>query len=357
MTLRLLADDLTGALDSAAMFASSVDPIRIDLGTGDPKGFKGFGWVVPTRERDATTARAMFEAALPRLEGASRAFLKLDSLLRGPWPSAIAAAASSTLFDLIVIAPAFPAMGRVTRQGQTFVRSASGAERPVGPNIFEALRDAGVESASVKGRVVISDAETDTDLARLVAFTGDAGTILWCGSAGLAQAAAGKKQPELPLPPGSSLAIIGSHHPVTRAQIAAVSATWPDTVVMLEGNEPNIPQRIATTLTQMGRALIYFALPEMAPDDAAAAISDSLAGFLPHLAPPDRLVAGGGETLMAICKILGATALDVSGTVCPGMPLSRFVGGCWDGVTAITKSGAFGDSDKLRKILESTDKY
>ena len=67
------------------------------------------------------------------------------------------------------------------------------------------------------------DAETDADLDAIVAEGRRlTGRVLWCGTGGLAGALAGHgtvPRPVLPLP---LLALIGSDHPVSRAQVAAV---------------------------------------------------------------------------------------------------------------------------------------
>jgi uncharacterized protein YgbK (DUF1537 family) len=54
---------------------------------------------------------------------------------------------------------------------------------------------------------------------------------------------------------------------------------------------------------------------------------------------------------MALCLALGARGLQVEGEVLPGLPASRFMGGGWDGVRVVSKSGGFGDPDLLRRLL------
>jgi D-threonate/D-erythronate kinase len=64
----------------------------------------------------------------------------------------------------------------------------------------------------------------------------------------------------------------------------------------------------------------------------------------------------GGETLRSFCDVVGARALSVQGRLVPGVPQSVVQGGRWDGVTVVSKSGAFGHTSLLRElILERAD--
>ena len=48
---------------------------------------------------------------------------------------------------------------------------------------------------------------------------------------------------------------------------------------------------------------------------------------------------------------LGAASLEVQGRILPGLPRSVLRGGLWDGVTVVSKSGAFGPPHLLRDLL------
>ncbi len=102
-----------------------------------------------------------------------------------------------------------------------------------------------------------------------------------------------------------------------------------------------------------GAAFITFALPPgVTRADARQAIDATMADMLPRLPRPQTLIVSGGETLRAVCGILGADHLVVDGQIAPGIPSSRIRGGAWDGVRVISKSGAFGAPDLLRTLVE-----
>jgi len=72
---------------------------------------------------------------------------------------------------------------------------------------------------------------------------------------------------------------------------------------------------------------------------------------VPGIRPPRSLLVTGGETALSVCLSVGADHLQVEGELAPGIPVSRIVGGTWDGVQMVSKSGAFGDEMLLLRIV------
>jgi D-threonate/D-erythronate kinase len=73
------------------------------------------------------------------------------------------------------------------------------------------------------------------------------------------------------------------------------------------------------------------------------------------MARPGTLVVAGGETLRALCMALDAEGLVVDGEIAAGVPASRLLGGRWDGLRVVSKSGAFGDQELLARLLQGED--
>src|SRR3954468_17682919 len=162
--LRLLADDLTGALDSAAPFVGSFGPIPTywDETATTPGRRAPHG---ETRDLEPDRARERVTALAPLLAGADISFLKIDSRLRGHPAAEIAMCARA--FRTVVIAPAFPAQGRVTRQGRQLVRDAAGTWQPVPLDLPAPLAAAVLPVRLVppeSGSARLCDAESDDDL-------------------------------------------------------------------------------------------------------------------------------------------------------------------------------------------------
>ena len=82
--VRLLADDLTGALDTAAEFVPLTGELPVFWPGGSSLELEGsLGLDSGTRERDAEAAAAEVARLAPSLDGADIAFKKIDSLMRG----------------------------------------------------------------------------------------------------------------------------------------------------------------------------------------------------------------------------------------------------------------------------------
>lgn len=64
------------------------------------------------------------------------------------------------------------------------------------------------------------------------------------------------------------------------------------------------------------------------------------------------LILSGGDTASFICKKLGCKGIKLEDEIVPGIPVGRFVGGRFDGIYAVTKSGGFGSPDALDKVLQ-----
>lgn len=192
------------------------------------------------------------------------------------------------------------------------------------------------------------DAETDDDLAAVVA-AGQAlpGQVLWCGSGGLAGALAGAQRVPSPalLPP--ILALVGSDH---AASVAQLSAAWAQVFRIVRGGAEEAAP-IARRLMHGNVAVAVVVPPGVERAAASRHIERCLATLLGFMDRPGTLFVSGGETLRGVCDALGAELLEVDGEVVPGVPASILLGGRWDGLRVVSKSGAFGDAGLLLRLL------
>ncbi|MBR0693350.1 Hrp-dependent type III effector protein [Bradyrhizobium lablabi] len=349
-TVRLLADDLTGALDTAAELAGrfgaldvvwDVDPARrIQASLAIDSG---------TRELVPENAATIVQALAPTLRDATVAYKKIDSLLRGPWVTELAACLRTGFWDACIVAPAFIHQGRQTRGGQQYALMPDRSWSRVGETIQDQLRRGGLDAHvadsadDIRGGVTVFDAESESDLDRVVE-TGRRyqGRLLWCGSGGLASAlargtdAVASRRLRRPV-----LGVFGSDHPATRAQLALCRD------VLASDGLDGLKRRMAE-----GAAFVLLRAPEgSARAEAARRFSDEIARLSESIDPPGTLIVAGGETLRAQCVAVNAHALMVTGRLEPGVPRSVIHGGRWAGVDVISKSGAFGPPDLWWKLL------
>lgn len=349
--LRLLADDLTGALDSAAEFSGVFGPVPV---AWQSDGEGSLALDSGTREASRDAALVAVRALAPALTGAAIAFKKIDSLLRGHPMAELAACLGVGTWRHVVLAPAFPAMGRITGGGTQFSRAEGGWHRRA--DLAAMLAAEGLSArvvapeAPLPAGIAILDAETDADLARIAALGCAAGgPVLWCGSGGLASAlAAASPAPRYGALRGPVLGFVGSDQPVSARQLAACGAIE----LRVPDGSASSAARIKEGLRRHGAAMVGFALPPATSrDDAASRIALALSKLVATLPRPGTLLVAGGETLRALCRALRADGLDAIGLVAPGVPRARLRGGAWDGVELVSKSGAFGGDALWRDLL------
>jgi uncharacterized protein YgbK (DUF1537 family) len=353
----ILADDLTGACDSGAVFLASGRPVRVMLNppvVGSPADFPGtdgdvVSYTTETRnllETQATACVAQAMAALADAHPSAVFFKKVDSAARGNFAAETMAALEASCIELALVAPAFPQAERTVHSGILSVRDCSGQDSRIAlrdlfsgldSNLIEVLpADSetnlllGIRRAIVNGtRILLCDADTQEDLDRLAA----AGSrlrqsLLWVGSAGLARALAGTLPASIAKPTsqrtrrqGRTLLFAGSPHPVTQLQLSR-----------LEQQAPK--QHHAVIRMEWG----------------ATSHQETRSAFTSK--PVAALILTGGDTAALVLKSLDASSILLAGELAPGIPWGFVEGGIADGCMVITKSGGFGDRDALLRSLE-----
>jgi uncharacterized protein YgbK (DUF1537 family) len=264
--IAIIADDLTGASDSGVQFA------RKGLRTGvlfavhnmaaDTQSLDAVAVDTDSRAAPAAEARERArQAALRAAEaGFAHIYKKVDSTLRGNLGPEIDGVMDAIPFDVAVIAPAFPRLGRTTIGGGHFLNGkpvneteiardpkcpvreahiptllAGQSRRKSGLVELEALRSGmapeAVAALKAAGTdLIVFDAEAEADLERIAAeMAGSPYRILWVGSAGLADClpgplhlTAGAAQPPSVTAGGHPVLLVaGSISRITRVQAEA----------------------------------------------------------------------------------------------------------------------------------------
>jgi uncharacterized protein YgbK (DUF1537 family) len=381
MRAGLQADDLTGACDAGARFAARglATVVLLAPGAGGGAAPPADVVVLDTESRGAAPADAArrARAATAGLAAARPAwvFKKVDSTLRGPLAAELGGALAGSGAALALLAPAFPAQARTVVDGAVRVAGRDAAETPVardpafpptGASALAALGWAGphpvaavplvtvrhppalaarLDRALATGhRGLVADAETDEDLAALVAAA-EGRPLLLAGSAGLAGALAARLAPApppgaRPRLPGPLLVVAGSAHPATRAQLERLRARL--------GGEPAAAAAIAIEAAPP---------PGADPAPAAQTVAGALAARVRERVVgrgrPGTLLLTGGDTAAAVCRALGATTVRLTGELEPGLAAGVLQDGAAAGVTVVTKAGGFGDPDALVRTWEA----
>lgn len=351
---RILADDLTGALDSAAAFAGAGD---VPIGLGNSYPTSGSVQALSTGTRDVPkfaipdTMASVVDWFIPTSPSDHFSFKKVDSLLRGNTFAEVAWWAKHGGFKGVVFAPALPAQGRFTRAGQHWVgppRQPDGAALLPGLALADAFAAAGLSvqlatsfplHLSETGGVIIPDVTTDSDLNQIAtsSLAPNAWQWLWCGSAGLAWALARiwKLSPTKTYASGDATAapllVTASRHAVLRNQLRVLGTAGPRSVVLADLSSPQ----------------------PLTPDEAHQSLTQQAQRLVTHQPPPRQLMVVGGDTLLALCYATGTQQVLASASSRDGWGRARLRGGTWDGCVCYSRSGAFGAPDDLVAMLDT----
>ena len=216
------------------------------------------------------------------------------------------------------------------------------------------------------------DAQTDADLRRIAARLAREGRLgAVAGSGGLAGAIAARfGSPRRPRPPravpGGVLVVSGSAHPAAQAQARnLVAAGALGLIAPVDARTPIRDRRATAALAidalSAGRTVVLAcpALPPGArvPVRRAAAAAGRLAGIAQAIVTAGAVGAVftvGGDTTAALVAAMGWAPLTVDGALAPGVAVVRLraasagtAGPRW----LLTKSGAFGDPQTLRRLV------
>ena len=340
----IIADDLTGAADSAVAFAERGFRTEVPLEgmAAHDQDADVLAFTTETRDVDRDELPGKFDV-LRSPAAETLLFKKIDSMLRGNTIAEIELATHMLPDHRIIISPAYPKLGRVCVAGQVHWNDHSGRGSI---NLVESLRQCGMQPMSLpigfdaashaesmrgggeRRRVFLHDAMTDEDLGSLArAGLGMDGPVLWIGSGGLAHALA-RQLPKRSNPvrhfeprSGTGLLFVGSDHRVTEAQVERLRK---------EG------------LTDI--SVIQVHRGDSAAKDIHAAVHKLGPGNISFI------FMTGGDTAMRVCKALGVASLAIESEYAPGVPVGRVKKGPLSGVPVVLKSGGFGEPDLLCRI-------
>lgn len=408
--LLIIADDLTGANDTAVTFASRGrrSTIHLDAQAVRDHGGDVAAVALDTRAnwggaaditRQTVDACASFNATM--------LYLKVDSTMRGTAAlqirGALTAQKQSQSHAIAVVCPAFPAMGRTIENCQVLVDgipvndTASGKDRiaPVktadmrelvpgavaiptptsAADIVSAAQSAGTDT-------VIVDARNDGDLGQIAQAIVEGGEqFIPVGSAGLANALAALipvgPEHEQSFPPvrGNKplLAVVTSIHEASQRQVSrwlstpqggpsAVFSPHPEQLINPD-NLPYLSKQLEGLVGATDRDVLIRANPALLENGPVSGALSTLADSLAELAytcldvrPFSAFILIGGDGARAVLSHLQATTINVSGALAEGVPLGTIADGQAAGTPVVTKSGGFGGPELLVEIFARLQK-
>lgn len=322
----ILADDLTGALESGAAFAHRgiKGTVRIHKAhwTGEPV------LVVDTETRHVSETEAAVRIA--EVAGSATArliFKKTDSTLRGNIRAELHALSQRAP---VLYVPAYPELGRTVHDGCLHVHGIPVEDTAFARDPLQPVRSGNI-AALLAGTDNIQICHENTQAGiQAVARDWIAAGGIAAGASSLLKAAAevlapGPQTPEFPMV-RRALLVSGSRHVQSEEQIAAASKDlrrWGWTLFSAPGDYRGDPLGFAAKFGQQAKRAFE---------------SDQF----------DTIIVFGGDTAFSILTAMNIDALEPLGEVLPGVPVSRLP----NKKTLITKAGGFGHRDLLFELRE-----
>lgn len=407
--LFILADDLTGALDTSVQFAAQgVSTLVVIDEAFDFGGHEGTESVlvmsIATRHVENSEAyRRVYDVSRRAVEaGIPYLFKKTDSILRGNVASELVAMMDASGAMRLDFLPAFPALGRTTVNGEQLLDGHPIHETVFGSDLLEPVTNSFIpdiisqvsdircnvirsgESAQVleEKHINIYDAETDEDLRRIVSglYRENALRVM-AGCAGLGSVL----HDTLPLkdriaprdePRGKLLVVCGTVNPITRKQLDYAQSHGFSRVTLSPDQKFSrsaLSQDLIIHLMQLHKAETPVIL-DVAEDlranceanctkeAAAKETRDVVAGNLGWLVRElwqrgvrATLMVTGGDTLLAVLEALNCREIHPIREIRPGVVLSECTS---EGqrLPVISKSGGFGARTLLIDIAEEVER-
>ncbi|HDZ47599.1 hypothetical protein LCGC14_0058980 [marine sediment metagenome] len=383
--LAIIADDLSGALDTAAPFAARGADTRVVISlealAATLEAWQG-QWpeviAVNTESRHLEAEQAVFRvnAAVRLLEqtNAQQWFKKIDSTLRGQVVAECTALREVLGFPLL-LAPAVPAQGRTVRDAEVWVDglplAATAYQQDarstplIGP-IDHSFSASGLplqryypgREAPLPSEDCIADAESDEELSALYTLMLDAGgKRAMAGAAGLATAIAqhgfrqncfGQAQASFRKldSVNAVLYAVGSRSPRAAGQLQLLRDRAPDLAVI---------KACSATPLERGHALsACVVVPGEESELTASQVASAMAAQVASITFSWRqneeclLFLTGGDIAMAVLSALGVGYINVETEWAPGVALGYLDGDQQRRV--ITKAGGFGDPQLLLRL-------
>lgn len=407
----VIADDLTGANDTGQQFATAgLDTVVLPSHSTRRPDADVLVVNTDSRTSESRTAAADVRSAVST--ASAKIYKKVDSTLRGNLLAEVDAALSASSASIALVAPAFPASGRITVGGYhlvdgTPVSEASavqtrenppreadltalfaGSEYPVSHASVETIAK-GPDTLTARLRavqerhegLVVCDAATEDHL-RTVA---DAGrrlteTPLYVGSAGLAGAlelTESTTSPDSETATRSVLGVVGSTNQRTFDQLRRV----PDEIIVTLDVERAVadpaaagdalaadvsnrlrPEGSVVVTSAQSTADVTAALEhgrthgiesEAVRSNVARALTTAIDSLWTDC-PTDAVFASGGTVAGTVFETLGIDAIELGSTaVEQAVPLATATTRDDRRVTLATKAGGFGSDDAIVNCLSA----
>lgn len=413
--LLVIADDLTGALDTGVQFGSKTALVKLytcelaaDMFENIPDNIEVLIVDTETRHSDHQTAYEKIYnlVCTARKLKISCIYKKTDSGMRGNIGSELSAALAASGRERIHFVPAFPQIGRTTIDGVQYIDGVPVDESVFGKDPFEPVQYSAVRDiigaqcntefhvlneVTEDGRnrgILLYNCRTEQDLQKIakeLKRSEEFGLVAGCaGFAAVLPEMVGVKYVVSPRPKlcRRLLVVCGSLNPVSLRQMKTAEAYGAFRIRLsnrqkldedffdteegirfvedtaLEIRKYRCTMIESTDFDQADSSLEYARSKGMAAEEIRSRISDHLGMLLGRLLEKDvhdTIFITGGDTLLSFMKYIGLDQLSPICELYPGVVLSEIAYHSRV-YHLISKSGGFGNEELLLDIQRTIDK-
>ncbi|MGI6084929.1 MAG: four-carbon acid sugar kinase family protein [Acetivibrionales bacterium] len=414
--LLIIADDLTGSLDTGVQFSKHGINTVVEIMHDETVNLDTHCdvLVIDTDSRhispELAYKRVLELVRAARDAGFNYIFKKTDSMLRGNIGSELAALVEASSENELIFMPAYPKAKRYTIKGRHYLGDtplsctvfAKDPSNPVNHDeVKEIIHEQTAlpvdcvyydqynrlkETARKDKAIIVVDGRNDEELFRLGRILKDANKLkLLAGCAGFAELLPDLlgfqlQSYNIETRRGNRLIVSGSVNPMALSQVSqAINyCGYSDQALtidqMIASDEDDIDNtKLISALKSHGKAVIWTkGTPKTVRQTYAEAIKKHIkhedvptviannigriAGSLLMAEYIQSLIVFGGDTLLGIAKELGCNSIKPVTDVLPGIVFARFNDERYKNIDVITKAGGFGDYDVIAAIEEFLDK-
>ncbi len=379
--LLILADDLTGALDSGVQFISKGLKVLVYTSPQEINVLDTDILVINTETRHTSAEEAfnvIYKLTKESLEkGFNYFYKKTDSGLRGNIGAELEAMLEATNSNSLHFVPAYPKMNRVTKNGIHYVNGklleeSIFANDPINPihtsSVEEIVR---LQSKKIGDNgIIIHDCETENELKNIVSDLKEKDELKVCaGCAGFLEVyptySDSDYQPSLKVFKNKLIVVSGSANSITLEQLddAELHGARRIHVPLKEIIEDTWDDKKKTSFLSNGiddieSDLIIIDTNSRLNSEITTEITNKITYSIGKIAAlivrkyPDRLMMLiGGDALYCFIKELDIDELEPCKEIYPGTVLAKYKYENKEKYI-VTKSGGFGEKDIFQKIIK-----
>lgn len=395
--LLIIADDYTGALDTGVQLSKHGISARVYSGI-DAVFSDEQAAVVNTSSRHLTSdaaKSAVFEiAARAKREGVEYFYKKTDSALRGNLGAELDGLLEAAGSERLCFIPAYPALGRVTKNGIHYIDGVRVSDSVLGNDPFTPVSESDIikllkgqcgydvtlktPGFPISGRgILVYDSGTEEDLKRVAQTILRYGEKVLAGCAGFAAQLPfiidfDKSPLKSPKPRRGLLVVTGSVNPVTLAQLdfaenrgfSSITLTGfqktapnfqisPEYLKLTAGIKDNFHVNDRLIIRSVTGEQDYIRPNELNSDSLRKRIAKNIAETAASVIKTldTNLFIIGGDVLKAFLETLGIASIVPLSEPLPGIVIFEIsISG--EKRVIFSKSGGFGKEDVIIKIEE-----